>query len=478
MKRNFKYGAASTVFVVVFLAVLIAVNLIVGLVGERVNLLIDMTKDRRSSVSDTTYKILDGLENDVTIYTLSSADELDSKFATGTYYYNYGTSSMMADISGFSLSEYMQKYALYSDKIELVQVDVDADPTFVEKYGVTSQYDIVVASGDRFKTLRITDLYKMNSTEEGQLYIDGLAVEQMLTNAISYAASDTEIKKHAYTVNHNESMGQQYLNLLQTAGYENQVLDLMTGDIPEDVTYITVNAPAADFSQDEIKKLQLWLDRGDTTLAIYLYAGVENLSNLSSFLADIGIGVTSGITNVVIDQSQYVGEASAIITDYGSTQYTENLSDSMHLIMPWATPLEIKETHDYKVSPVLYSGETSLLNDKSADGPFVIVAEAAKNATATGNASKSKVIVSTASMALSDDYLSGAGINNAQFTLNCLNTGEDAPELTYISTISFADNYLRMSYNQMRIFSYLFVYIIPVGLLALGLAVFIRRKHR
>ncbi len=473
MKRNFKYGAASTVFIVVFLAVLIAVNLIVGLIGERANLLFDMTMDKRSSVSDTTYQILDSLEKEVKIYTFASPETLDQWFSTD-FPIRFG----MMPVNGFSLSEYMQKYALYSDKVEIEQLDFDADPTLREKYGLTSQSDIVVECGDRSKVVTFYDLFKVDANDNGDMYITGLSVEQMLTNAISYVVRDVGTKKHAYTVNHNENVGGEYINLLEIAGYESQTLDLMTGDIPEDVTYITVNTPAADFSQDEIKKLQLWLDRGDTTLAIYLYAGVENLSNLSSFLADIGIGVTSGITNVVVDQSQYVGEASAIITDYGSTQYTENLSDEVHLIMPWATPLELKETHDYKVSPVLYSAETSLLNDKSANGPFVIVAEAKKNATATGNSSKSKVIVSTASMALSDSYLSGAGINNAQFTLNCLNTGEDAPELTHIGTISFADNYLRMSYNEMRIFSYLFVYIIPVGLLALGLAVFIRRKHR
>ena len=478
MKRNFKYGAASTVFVVIFLAVLIAVNLIVGLVSERVNLLVDMTSDRRSSISDTTYMILDGLEKDVMLYTLCEPEVLDAQFASGTYYY-YGTPIMTADISGFSLSEYMQKYALYCDRIEITHVDVDADPTFVEKYGVTSQFDIVVESGERFKVLPVTDLYKINSTEDGQMYIDGLAVEQVLTNAISYAAADNAMKKHAYTLNHNESMGEEYLGLMETAGYENQTLDLMTGDIPSDVTYITVNSPDADFSLEEIKKLQLWLDRGDTTLAVYLYAGVDGLDNLSSFLSDIGIGVTSGIANVVVDQAQYVGDASAIIANYGSTAYTENLSDSMHLIMPWATPLEIKETHDYSVNAVLYSSESSFLNgDKTKNGPIVLVAEARKNATASGEVSKSKVIVSTAGMAISDSYLDGAGINNAQFTLNCADTGETAHELTHISTISFADNYLRMSYNEMRIFSYLFVYIIPVGLLVCGLAVFIRRKHR
>ncbi len=477
MKRNFKYGAASTVFVVIFLAVLIAVNLIVGLIGERTNLLIDMTTDKRSSISDTTYMILDSLEKDVTIYTLCEPAALDAQFSSGTYYY-YGTPVMTADISGFSLSEYMQKYALYSDKIEVTQVDVDADPTFAQKYGVTSDFDIVVASGDRFKVLTLTDLYMIDVTESEEMYIDGMAVEQKLTNAISYVASDTAIKNHAYTVNHNESVGEDYLELMETAGYGNQTLDLMTGDIPEDVTFITVNAPGADFSEDEIKKLQLWLDRGDTTLAVYLNYGVEGLDNLSAFLADIGIGVTSGKENVIVDQAEYVGEAYAIIADYGDTEYTQNLSDAMHLITPLATPLELKETHDYSVRPVLYSGENSLLNNKSANGPFVIAAEAKKHATASGNASDSKVLVSTSSTAISDSYISGAGINNAQFTLNCADTGEEKHELTYISTISFADNYLRMSYNEMRIFSYLFVYIIPAGLLVFGLVVFIRRKHR
>ena len=474
MKRNFKYGAASTVFVVIFLAVLIAVNLVVGLAGEKTNLLVDMTSDKRSSISDTTYMILDGIEKDVKIYTLASPETLDRWFAT-----DFPRSYDMMSISGFSLSEYLQKYALYSDKIEVVQIDTDEDPTFVEKYGVVSKSDIVVASDDRSKVVRFSDLYTVKANENESVYIDGLAVEQVMTNTISYVAADNVMKNHAYTVNHNESVGNEYINLMQMAGFESQTLDLMTGDVAEDVTYITVAIPQVDFSQEEIKKLQHFLDRGDTTLAVYLYAGAQGLDNLTAFLSDIGIGVTYGVENVVVDQSQYVGEASAIIARYADTEYTDELSESTHLIMPWATPIEVKANHDYQLAPVLYSGDGSFLNgDKTQKGPFVLVAEARKNATAEGMASKSKVIVSGAGMAITDGYLGGAGINNAQFALNCMNTGEEAQKLTYIGTISFADNYLRMSYNEMRIFSWLFVYIIPAGLLAWGLTVFIRRKHR
>lgn len=472
MKRNFKYGAASTVFIVVFLAVLIAVNLIVGLIGERTNLLFDMTVDRRSAVSDTTYQILDELEKEVKIYTFASPETIDQWFSTD-FPIHFG----MMPVDGFSLSEYMQKYALYSDKVEIKQLDFDTDPTLREKYDLTSQSDIVVESGEKQKVITFYDLFKTDVKDNDEMYITGLSVEQVLTNAISYVVSDVSTKKHGYTVNHEEIISQAYFELLEDSDYENQEIDLMKDEIPEDVTYITVNAPKLDFSQDEIKKLQLWLDRGDTTLAVYTYVENMGLDNLYAFLADVGISVTSGINNMILERSEYIGDPSFIIADYGNTRYTENLSDSAHLIMPWATPIELKETHDYTVSPVLYSGETSLLFDVSANGPFVIMAEAKKHATASGNSSNSKVLVGCRG-AIEDASLIAPGINNVQFTLNCLDTGEDAPELMHIGTVSFADNYLTMSYNEMRIFSYLFVYIIPVGLLALGLAVFIRRKHR
>lgn len=481
MKRKYKYGAAGALFTVIFLAVLIVVNLIFSLLSGRMNLLFDVTKDKRSAISDATYMLLDSLDKDVSIYTLTNGSDLDNQFSYGTYYYNYGYSAVEAQIENFSLYEYLNKYDLYSDKVALKQADPDIDPTFVANYEVTSPYDIVVVSGSRYKTLPMTDLYAFEYSSDGSaMYITGMCVEQKITSAIEYVSSDRDMMTHAAVINHNETVFDMYSNLADEAGYETTVIiDLMRQDIPEDVKYLSIIAPDTDYSEDEIKKLQIFLDRGDVTVAVYLNAGTDGLDNLASFLSDCGIGITSGLENIIVDESEFVGNEATLIAKYGSSEFTENLSDKSHLLMQYATPLTLTQVHEYTTQAILMSSQSSRLNgDASAKGPFAIAAQATKGIAVDGRVLTSRIIVNSAYTSISDDYIGGSGINNADFTLRCMNTAADVRLTTHIGTVSFENNYLDMSHGEIKLFTALFVYIIPIALLAAGLAVYIRREHK
>ena len=60
--RKFRFGGYATLLIVAALAVVIVVNVLVGQIPGK----LDLTQNKIYSLSDETYKLLDGLKTDVT----------------------------------------------------------------------------------------------------------------------------------------------------------------------------------------------------------------------------------------------------------------------------------------------------------------------------------------------------------------------------------------------------------------------------
>ena len=64
--KRLKYGAYSVVVTIIFIAILIVVNLIIG----QFNRTFDFTEEEIFSLSDETKSVLDNINTDINIYTL------------------------------------------------------------------------------------------------------------------------------------------------------------------------------------------------------------------------------------------------------------------------------------------------------------------------------------------------------------------------------------------------------------------------
>ena len=67
--KKFRYGGYATAITAVALAILIIINLLVG----KLNLKVDLTKNKLFSLSEQTYNVLDKLNKNVTIYVFDEA---------------------------------------------------------------------------------------------------------------------------------------------------------------------------------------------------------------------------------------------------------------------------------------------------------------------------------------------------------------------------------------------------------------------
>ena len=149
-KKKLKYGTAAAVITVVVIALVILLNVIVSILGDRVNLKFDLTPEGNFEISDDTKNYIASLNEDVEICT--TVDELLFQTTENIYYRQ--------------AYEVLKKYEQNSDKIAVNFVDMTVNPTFVEKYkqyysGSISEYSIIIFNeqSKRIKVISVNDLF-------------------------------------------------------------------------------------------------------------------------------------------------------------------------------------------------------------------------------------------------------------------------------------------------------------------------------
>ena len=81
--RRFKFGSLATVITAVFVAAVILINVVVGLLLDRFPVSIDLTSDNRFELTQDSINFLSGLDQDVKITVLAEESEFES---AGTYW--------------------------------------------------------------------------------------------------------------------------------------------------------------------------------------------------------------------------------------------------------------------------------------------------------------------------------------------------------------------------------------------------------
>ena len=143
--KRIKYGTYSTVVAMIFLAILVMINLVVG----QFNRSFDTTKDKLFGLSSETQQVLDNMTSKVTIYTTSKT----------------GSSDSIGDRVEQVLTQYKQKSKVGSLNVE--NIDLYLHPDFAKNYNSedkpVSTGSIIVVSNDKYRVILkvITMILKM-----------------------------------------------------------------------------------------------------------------------------------------------------------------------------------------------------------------------------------------------------------------------------------------------------------------------------
>lgn len=235
--KKMRYGSLSAVFTIAFIAIVIALNLILTAVASNVNLTVDLTQENLFSVGDETKAVIDTISDDldITIYFLADRD------------------LYAADQYMLMVVELAEEYAnLYPDKIKIEYKDIDRDPEFAKKYlnetlTTINASNVIVEGKFHARVLTLDAFFYLNDDSTAYYAFAG---EIRFTGAILQCSIE-EPQVITFTEGHNEQYSNLLKSVLTEAGFELQYKDLSYEEIDSRTRILIVSNPTKDFTHYE-----------------------------------------------------------------------------------------------------------------------------------------------------------------------------------------------------------------------------------
>ncbi len=457
-KKRLRYGMYSIVTSLVVVLVIIGINLLVTLLGQKVQLKFDMTQNQLYDITAETKDYLASYDTPVTIYVLSSEANEDKKV------------SMILD-----------QYAILNSNIKVENINPTENPTFGRKYVSDGENlisdSVIVDGGERFRVYEYEELYSSDRAS--------IDVENKITSALKYVSGENNTSVYFIT-GHNEKRLDGVEEELESQSYGYANLNLMTEDIPPEAAAVIISAPSADFTSAELVKLDNYLASGGGAM-FFLNADSSGLTELYSYLEEWGVVVNNTIV-VEGEQSKYYQVQNQQIyfctPDIESTPITDALIEHDRLIgyIPYSRTFEVKDVNDTEVTTLLTSTDNAYTTsdfDNQTQGADSVTGEAIIGLTAENVSSGGRIYVCgnmflyNNSPELIDDTF---GFANFDYFMNLLSYCEGEDDYTASARTIFGSALVVSKTATDWIFR-ICVVAIPLATLIIGVAVWMRRKH-
>ena len=486
-KKALKYGSASLILAVVFIALIFVLNLVVTTLTDKFNLFVDLTEEQLYEISEASEELLKDMgDEEIKFIFLTPLDELDNN--------EYAKS-----VKTLAL-EYEEKY----DNITIEHIDMIKNPGTVAKY--RKDYDlssttVIVESAKRFVAFDMSECFVYTQDENGSYSYYAFNAEYRFSSALIRVTRDV-MPKALFTSNHLETIPAQFKALLTDAGFEVDLLDLSQNDIPENTELIIVNDPRADFTgiesetegSSEITKLSAYLNNGGNAM---IFVGPETpaLKNLDELCASWGIEIVIDIA--VFDTYNSIAsiDSFAVIAKYDSSDenlapFHKNLSSAetpQRTVSYYTSPLKLIPVTDvtHGVGAILTSFGTAKVpvsdTQNYAEGTIPLLAAGYKNTydSERGESVQNYLVVGGSTWFTGDVFL-GTYRNtygNAELLKSTVAEMTDETMILNVSYKVYNDTTLTIDSATSRNWLTVLVLALPTVVLLAALAVFLRRRH-
>jgi ABC-type uncharacterized transport system involved in gliding motility auxiliary subunit len=473
--RNVRYGAVSVAITLMVIFFIVFLNVVLTSLFKKYPLDIDLTEDQIFEVSSETKDFLSALKKDVTIYVLNTEDRFTSSGPTEYF---------------IQANQVIHKYGQLSSRVKLEYIDLIRNPDFSarfpeEKFNVN---DILVTSGGNVRVLTSSDLFNIRSSYYGS-YVASSKAEQTMTSALLNVTSDKKFLA-AVIKGYDEADLSAFLDLLKLNAWDTVELNLLTEDIPPDVSLLILARPSRDLGIPELQKLDAFLGEGrDRTLFCFADIGQPNLPNLTDFLAEWGLAVESGLVYETSNARILMSNPSVALADFAEEKYAKNASEKgLYPVIPLTRPLKVLwEAKGWRTTTTLVkSSETSAVRplDASPDwtpDPSSVPILALSDFYRTNPQSEAlsgHVLLCGSTFALDSSMLSNLNLANSAYFLDLLGQLAKRDDQIYVQDKTLGFTELRVTGEQVALFTLIFVVLLPLAVLVAGIVVWLRRRHK
>jgi ABC-type uncharacterized transport system involved in gliding motility auxiliary subunit len=471
-RKSFIFSSNMILVVILVLAILVVINYF----ASKHSYVVDLTSAKVHSLSDQSVSVLKGLKTEVS---------LKCFFSTG----NRGR-AVMENLVGL--------YAHRSGRVRYEFIEPDKNPGLVKTFGVTQDGTTIIEAGDKKGRITTTS-------------------EEDLTNAL-IKATRAQVKDIFFLEGHGENSiddsGQTGFSTvkaeLEKLGYEVKKQSLALADrFPKDCALLVVPGPQKDLLPNEYETIRTYIGNGGR---VVFMVDPETATTLPSFLSGYGFKLENDI--VVDTVSRLLGGDYFIpmVSEYEPHAITDKFSYAT--FFPLARSVDVAETkpegatltilaktsqNSYAKKDLVLKSEMTLddigfTTGKDRKGPINLVAVSsfktqpappspaeAKPGETGPAAAKPEPAGKEARLAVIGDsdfvkngYYSMSG--NGNFFLNVANWLTEESDLIAIQPKTQAPQALQLSPVRMSLLKLIILYLMPIGVLALGIAIWVRRR--
>lgn len=464
--KNISISAYSSMTAVIAIVLAVLANVIVGEIPSKYTC-IDLTTEKLYSLTDQTKEILANLDDDITIYVISSEDNADA-----------------------TLAKTLESYEQNSSHVTVEYVDPLVNPQFVTKYGQSgvTQNSLVVESDKRYQLISYSDIYVTEiDYSTYQTSVTGYDAEGQITSAIDYCISD-DMPKMYFVAGHGEdTLDSGFTTAIEKENITYETITLMDYDtVPEDAELIMIHAPENDFSADDAQKVISYLNQGGKAIITTRFTS-EKLPNFEKILEAFGLTLQNGYA-VDTNQGHYYQTPIYLLPDVSYCDETNGLTGNYtYLLTPYALGVEVPESTDEISYTTILSGsedsivktnvETATTYNKEEgdfDGPVCLGVRADKS---VGDKTATLYVYTSAQM-FTDNVDSAVAGNNKQLFSNMLSILVDHEVSVSIPVKNYEITYLTVSAKDSYLFMVCVVVVLPLALIISGIVIWAKRRKK
>lgn len=467
-------GTTTIALVLIVIACYILLNWAV----EKINIEdLDFTEKKLYSLSDETKDKLKNLDKDITIELINLSE------------YDY-------------LKEYANKYTQVTDKIKIEEIDdLSSRADLMSKYNLeASDSLIVVKTGDKEKTLSISDLYTYDYSTYEQ--ID--TTEEALTNAIVEITLDEKPQIYILsgkTFYQTDQALSSIISKLEDDSNEVEYLDILsTGSVPDDCDCLMITTLEKDITELERDKIIEYIKKGGKIMMLTSQNIVEDdTPNFDQVLSQYGITIGYGAIFEQDSAKMLQGMPECVITE-ANASFMSDIDMTMKMCFVDAGKIEFANEDkltelgvEYEV--IAQTGDTSFVrtnfninsytrtNSDGEEGSSIVGALVTKT---ISDDVKSELIIYSNEICASDMPLQISGqyytyavdlYNNKDVILNSISHLTERTDTITIRKTNEQESYTVTEQEDAIIKTIIFA--VPVIIIGIGIVVWqVRRRKK
>ena len=505
--RRLGHSALSLTLTVVVIAAVVLVNIVVTMFFDKYPLSVDMTGDKRYTISEKSLEYVRKIDTDVQVTVF--ADE--KTFENFNYPYNK------------QAAELLKNYCRENHHITYRFVDMEKNPDIARSYGEVKEMDIVFETKsqidgkqlNRTRKIGVSALvnfqdrlveglsnsgftiesYARRNLDGSQAqflqyfsqYIESSNAEGAFTSALMTVTDPKPVYITFLTGRSELGELSYFKTLLEANGYNVGEVDITKEDIPENTDVAVIGAPQTDYMQADADKVERFMDnggKGHKHLVFFSHAAQAETPILNRILNKYGLAVGEGIVCENRQDMYYNQPYYTIAGEVSEYLLSDMESKKPELLIAQSRPVETVDAGNssldiYKLFSSSDSGFTAETN-ALVNGETKVLKNAKQCYAALSidqSAGSSVAVFGTSSVA-EDQFVAYGQYANKDMLLTLFNkmTGK-TPEIKIEPKIIAAKGF-EISQAQKNVLKWTFIFVLPLIVAVFGIVITVRRKRR